>query len=150
MSTQNEPVDGTPVTGTDLAYRHITMNAELKPTLDRATGLLFPNPGSLRNQEGMSVHIESVLLELKRDVNHLYPGYASIRFLVSVPCGKGATVMWSTPLAGDEKDDDLRAAHADVLAKVSGDPKQDRRHWGEVRNAICLACEWVQPFILPA
>lgn len=123
-------------------FRRIKKTEQCR-TLDPVRGVWVLSAGALRREayEGMSVHLQSVLDDLGRDITTLYPiaEYGSVRFEAAVPRSQGAGIR-STPAEG-EPDPDLREAHGDVFPPQ---PQKDRNHWRAVVNEIAVKATWVQ------
>ena len=135
--------DDDSISDEETLYRRIKKIPDCR-TYDPVRAAWVVHPGALRRlpNEGLSVHLHSVLVGLKRNVYTLYAAdtYGSICFRVRVPRLAGAGVR-QTP-AVNEPDPDLCAAHGDVLPPQ---PQKDRLHWKGVVNAIAVEAEWVQP-----
>lgn len=110
-------------------------------TFDLLDGRPRLHPAALRREagEGMSVHLQSILVSRKRDITTLYDeGFGSVRFLVGVPRTAGAGVL-CTPAEGD-LDTDRAASHAEVRPPTW---EKNRTAWKSVSNTIALHAEWI-------
>lgn len=127
----------------EILYRRVPKVPDCR-TKDPLTGVYRLNPGGLRRDpdEGMSTHLESVLLARKRDPLTLYDGSTcgSVKFEAEVPRRVGAGVLATE--AENEIDEDRAAAHAEVRPPQRA---KDRSFWKGVVNEIADAAQWVQP-----
>lgn len=127
----------------DKLYRRIPRGNPDFLTVDVLSGQRKPSPAAFQRNagEGMSTHLDSVLVARQRDPETLYEveRYSSIGFLVGVPRQADAGVLRTED--PDEDDEDRQHSHAEVRPPR---PEKDRKHWSVVRSTIADACWWVQ------
>lgn len=124
----------------DSVLRRIPMKPDFC-TFDLLDGSPRLHPAALRREagEGMSVHLESILILRNCDSATLYEeGFGSVRFLVGIPRSVGAGVL-RTP-AHEDLNEDRAASHAEVRPPTR---EKDRTAWKVVSNTIALNAEWV-------
>lgn len=129
-----------------------TLYRKIKPikemcTWDPVRGSYVPTPGALRRQayEGLSTHAKSILDDLGRNETTLYDQnlYSAIAFTVGVvrsTPGVEVGVIFIEADEKQEKDEDLRRAHAEVRPKA---PEKNRQTWSEVVHQIVQNHEWI-------
>jgi len=145
MTVQPWEFDDGSIADSELLYRRIPKRPDHR-TFDPERECWVPSTAALRRDanQGMSVHLDTVVRTRRRDPQTLYDStkYGSIAFPAGLPRCEGAGVLPTTPTAEEEPDPDLRAAHAEVRPSQ---PQKDRAAWSRVTNVILLRATWVQP-----
>lgn len=113
-------------------------------TFDALRGVWVPHAGAFQRDvnEGMSVHLDSILEARDRPRHTLYDPtrYGAVRFPAQVVRAAGAGVLPTTPTIEEEPDEDLRAAHSEARPPR---PERDKQFWSTVRNEMIKASVWV-------
>lgn len=114
-------------------------------TFDPETGEWRPSAGAFQRNanEGMSVHVVSVLNSWKRADHSAYDParYGAVRFPAAVVREAEAGVLRTLPTEEQEPDEVLRDAHAEVRPPT---PQKDRAFWSGVRDKMIKSSVWVE------